>query len=919
MIRMILSSSSDAAKSYFSESLAKADYYINDQELKGSFHGKLANRIGLSQEATKDQFFALCDNKNPITQEQLTMRTYENRRIGYDINFHCPKSVSIIHAFSKDNHVMDIFQSSVRDTMNEIEKAAGTRVRKDGKMDDRKTGELAWTEFIHQTARPTENHAPDPHLHAHCFVFNATWDDVENEYKAGQFGDIKRDMPFYQARFHKVLSDKLIDAGYEIRRTKSSFEIVGIPQHAIDQFSKRTNEIGQIAQEKGITDAKELDKLGAMTRGKKASGMSMDQLRDNWRTQIKESEAVLEPGFESNPQIRHANPSKLKEKEQTLTAEVSVNHAINHGFERASVMPTSRILAESYRHAIGDNRTTIADIDTALQEKNSLIHLKEAGRDMITTHFVIDEEREMVYLAKEGLGNAEPIYLRKPTLTSLKGKQKAAVEDVLTNANRVSIIRGVAGSGKTYLLKEAVARIESKGKKVTLIAPSAQASRGVLREDGFHKADTVAKFLGDTKMKQSIQNQVLWVDEAGLLGTKDMLSLLKVTKEQNARLVLMGDTRQHSSVVRGDALRILNTVGGIQTSEVNQIKRQEDIHYREAVRDLARGQVRTGFEKLYMMGSITEIDNLNPNVELVQDYVKAIENKRTALVVSPTHAQGEKVTNDIRKALQQKKIISKRERKLERLENTNLTESQKADIRNFRKGQAVQFSQNIGQFKKGSLWMVEETKDGIQYLKNSKGHTAGIPHQKARYFDVFEKKPIQLSKGDHVIITKNSQDQFKHRLNNGDFLIVDSLSNDNKLTLVNPKSKQSYTMDHDFGHLKHGYVVTSHASQGKTVDEVFISQPASTFPATDAKQFYVSVSRGRKAAHIYTDDKEELLKHASDMGDRKSALELVRQNGITDDHTFERTAEMIKEKSKEPEIHRGKDKTLDDIFYEPER
>src|SRR5690606_34565586 len=100
-------------------------------------------------------------------------------------------------------------------------------------------------------------------------VFNATWDDVEKEFKAGQFGDIKRDMPYYQARFHKMLSDKLVESGYQIKRTKGSFEIVGVPKQVIDHFSKRTNEIGQIAAEKGITDAKELDGLGARTRSKK--------------------------------------------------------------------------------------------------------------------------------------------------------------------------------------------------------------------------------------------------------------------------------------------------------------------------------------------------------------------------------------------------------------------------------------------------------------------------------------------------------------------------------------------------------------------------------------------------------------------------------------------------------------------------
>ncbi|MEZ4901802.1 MAG: relaxase domain-containing protein [Spirosomataceae bacterium] len=99
-------------------------------------------------------------------------------------------------------------------------------------------------------------------------MFNATWDETERQIKAVQFRDIKRDMPYYQARFHKRLSDQLMALGYEIRRMEKSFEVEGVPQRVIDLFSKRTDEIGRVAQEKGITDAKELSELGARTRAK---------------------------------------------------------------------------------------------------------------------------------------------------------------------------------------------------------------------------------------------------------------------------------------------------------------------------------------------------------------------------------------------------------------------------------------------------------------------------------------------------------------------------------------------------------------------------------------------------------------------------------------------------------------------------
>jgi ATP-dependent exoDNAse (exonuclease V) alpha subunit len=71
-------------------------------------------------------------------------------------------------------------------------------------------------------------------------------------------------------------------------------------------------------------------------------------------------------------------------------------------------------------------------------------------------------------------------------------------------------------------------------------------------------------------------------------------------------------------------------------------------------------------------------------------------------------------------------------------------------------------------------------------------------------------------------------------------------------------------------------VVTSHASQGKTVDRVIIGQSADSMRAASHEQFYVSVSRGRERATIYTDDKKALLEAVSRSDDRVAATELAR-------------------------------------------
>ncbi|GAA3913604.1 hypothetical protein GCM10022209_02660 [Chitinophaga oryziterrae] len=863
---MVQSTAPDQAKAYFADSLSQADYFINDQELAGRFAGKLAARIGLNEKVSKEAFFAMCENKNPITGKNLTPYTKENRRVGYDINFHCPKSLSVIHALSKDDHILEAFEASVAETMHDIEADVQGRVRKDGIYQDRQTGELAWASFTHLTARPVDG-PPDPHLHAHCFVFNATWDDVEKQFKAGQFGQIKTDMPYYQSRFHKRLSDKLIDLGYGIRRTEKAFEIEGCPQKVIDLFSKRTDHIGRIAKEKGITDPEKLSELGARTRAKKQKGLSMAELKEAWRSQIAE---LGKDETEGEQPIRYA-PDRTALK---TSPDRCVNFAVDHAFERASVMAERRILETAYRQSLGDVSVTLDAVTENFNADGRIIRIQDRGRNVATTCEVLAEEKHMVDLARKGQGKLLPLYRDVPELTS-EGQQAAAITHMLTTTDRLTLVRGAAGAGKTTMLKEAVALMEKAGKHVTMVAPSASASRDNLRKEGFLNAETVDKLLLSPDMQAQLKGQVLICDEAGLLGTKKATALLALAEKHDCRVIYVGDTRQHNSTERGDALRILNTVGSIKTAEISKIYRQRNIHYRAAVEDLSKGDVKTAFEKLDGIEFIKTVDPMNPHARLTDDYVAALKKGKTALVVSPTHKQGDEVTEAIREKLRKAGMIGKKEIKAARLVNLNLTEAEKSDWRNFREGQLVQFNQHVKGAKRGSTWAVVSAEENKVTVRNSQGQSLTMPHDKAKAFDLFNKTEIGLSKGDKVRVTHLKFDEQNRRMDNGLLLDVVSVSKNGGIVLRNPVGKSTYLLDKEFGHLAHAHVVTSHYSQGKTVQEIFISQPAATFPATDAKQFYVSVSRGRDAAHIYTDDKEALLDHASRLGDRQSALELV--------------------------------------------
>src|SRR5262249_45640131 len=261
MIRIRQQDSAKAAKEYYS----KADYYSEGQEIVGSWGGKGASRLGLQGTVDKFSFERLCDNLDPQTGKSVTVRPRSERRVGYDFTYSVPKSVSLLYAMSGDQGIMDAFRGAVDETMREMEAEMKTRVRKKGQDTDRTTGNMVWAEFIHTTSRPVDG-IPDPQLHAHLFVFNTTWDEQEERWKAGQFRELNRDAPYFEAAFRVRLANRLQDLGFGVERKRDDFEIAGIPAELLKRFSRRTALIEKLAKEKGISDPDRKAELGAETR-----------------------------------------------------------------------------------------------------------------------------------------------------------------------------------------------------------------------------------------------------------------------------------------------------------------------------------------------------------------------------------------------------------------------------------------------------------------------------------------------------------------------------------------------------------------------------------------------------------------------------------------------------------------------------
>ena len=856
MLRVIASRN---AKEYFAESLKREDYYSEGQEVSGDWNGIAAERLGLSGAVTTAAFESLCDNKIPGTDERLTQRNKSNRTVGYDFNFHCPKSVSVAYEFTQDERILGAFKMSVNQTMREIESEIKTRVRKQGANENRTTGNMVWAEFVHFTARPV-NGIPDPHLHAHCYTFNTTWDDEEKKWKAGQFRDLKGDAPYFEAAFHARFSRQLAELGYRIERTAKGWELAGMPQRVLDEFSKRTEQVEQKAKELGITSAKGKDGLAALTRERKQKQFTKPELRELWNTRISAQERA---GIQNILRNQVSSAPKISEMK-------AMDFAMQHCYERASIVTDKELLRHALRFGMGD-------VDVA-QTKRQLLRdelIKETvdGRQWLTTKDVLAEEKRLIDFVADGKGKFKPFGLGKYQFQNqkLSDEQRNAVRHVLQSTERVTAIRGGAGTGKTTMMKEAVAAIESGGAKVFTFAPSAEASRGVLRsEAGFANAETVEALLQNEKLQAQVRGQVIWIDEAGLLSVRTLARVADLAETENCRIILSGDTAQHRAVERGDALRLLEQHANLQAAELTQIRRQKADAHKAVVADLRAGNLVNAFKRLDRLGMLREMDADQRHEALATDYTAAVSEGKSALVISPTHAEGERVTREIRAKLKAARKLAADEYEFIQLKNLQWTEAQRGDARNYQAGQVVQFHQNLAGFRRGERVTVKSHDASGVMVGRQNGGTASLPLDMAAHFQVYESRQIVLAAGDWIRITQNGFAKEKQRLNNGDLKQVKGFTKDGDIKLEN-----GWVVSKDYGNLTHGYCLTSYSSQSKGLDCVFVAESSESFRAADREQFYVSASRFKEALKIYTDDKRQLLEAVRKSSHRPSATDLV--------------------------------------------
>jgi conjugative relaxase-like TrwC/TraI family protein len=850
MLRYHTSKSAHGVKTYFDT----ADYYAKGSETIGCWYGKLAAELGLHGQVTREAFHQMCDNINPKTGKSLTPRTKENRRVGDDMVFSLLKDVGayiMLLPPEERDAMLAVVGKRAYEVMGVIEADVQTRVRKNGAFENRPGYGLAVAGFLHTTARPVRGKPPDPHPHWHMFAFNATKDPEECRIKAADMANIYRDKAFYEALFFSLVAQDFRGLNRPIeRRPNGKWGMAGLASLG-DTFSKRRDEVNEEARLLNITDPGRKSMLAATTRAKKDRTMTPEQLRNEWYDQLTD---------EQRDGLTAVQLGKLAQAPE-VTVEEAVAFAVEHCFDQYSVVPERELLRVALQHGLGC--VTLEQIAAELPRHG--VFIKELdGRRMATTDALQAEEDDMARFAADGRFTVDPVGVdsaldrQLDDGKSLSDEQWRVVTGLLESEDKVSVVEGPAGSGKSSLLGKLREGMKLKGHDVTWLGTTAKAAE-VLEKDGFD-AHTVARFLVD----QDMQNAAVAAgghvvcDEASMLGHKDARKLFSLAQQLKLRLTFVGDPRQHGAVPRGAFLHVLKAYGGITPFRVTKIIRQENPRYREAAQLFSEGKTAEGFDALDELGWVRERDEADIARNVAADYMQAIGDGDSCVVVSPTHAEANAITDAIRAALRIAGKIGpvKDERQFTRLVQVNLSEAERKQAYTYQHGDVLVFHQNAKGYQKGDRITVADP--------------ASAPVELADRFGVYRPEKIALAPGDKIAFI-GSVKAFggKATYRNGMPASVEGFTDSGNIRLADGR-----VIAANAAMFRHGYVSTSFAAQGSTAKRAIVAMSQRSLPAVNQESMYVPATRARQWVRIYTDNKAAVRKAAQISSRKLAALDL---------------------------------------------
>ena len=556
---------------YYSN-LGHEDYYSTGGEPVGRWIGRGAEKFGFGGQTVQktDLHFAF-QGYNPKYGDVIAKNAGEQHKAGYDMTFAAPKSVSILWATSDE-----LMRRAISFAMEmAVEKAiayaeqSGAFVQREGHAGVSKIPYLDGLTvacFEHSSSRNL-----DPHLHRHAVVCNLSPNGKRIDFDASRAREIG-------AVFRTEFAQELKKLNLSIERDRFSFCLSAVPIALEKELSSRRAEIEKMLDEKGLSGGRAAQMAVFATRQTKQE-VDRQTLFEHAR------EVAHRHGF--NPALCHGKTSLTWNSEKFLRTT----------FDHASTLTETRLrtaMLESVQ-GVSDSKSGMEKL-AEMETSGELIRLQgPGGRTRYTS-------REMYQLEKDLIDRAVTLSkdawhtLSRDTLVvvctkkSMTKEQKRALEHITSN-NRLALVRGIAGAGKSYMLSGAREVWECEGVRVLGCAPSSHAAKN-LQESANIPSMTIHKllFLIEFGQLQLDGKTCIVMDEAGMAGSRIMSRLVEEVENTGAKLVLIGDATQLQPVDAGAAMRSLQTKVGCQ--ELVEIRRQFNETDRQIVRRLADGKTQ---------------------------------------------------------------------------------------------------------------------------------------------------------------------------------------------------------------------------------------------------------------------------------------------------------------------------------------
>jgi conjugative relaxase-like TrwC/TraI family protein len=596
-VRTIYAQSARAAADYYTRYLTEAP-----GEIPGTWSGKQAAGLGLAGDVAADDLLAILKGRDPrsetplgraLADRQLANGSIVKAVAGFDATFSAPKSLSVLWALTRDARLLEAHDVAVNAALAHIERyGSTTRVRVEGgrRLHPESQG------LTIATFRQTTSREDDPQIHTHCII-SAKVQTEEGRWLALDGRYIKKHQRVMGGLYQSVLRNELAHrfgiAWSDIE--KGQAEMSAMPDDLLTIFSKRSDQIDEALAAKidDFVDRQGRDpnqwELGAIkreaavdTRAHK-SGNGVPDLTTRWDREAADigwTALDLVDAFEA----QRIDPTK-RPPAISVDSLIDALSTAGSSWNRAQVVGALTDLARPDPTLSGDEwaarieawadavaaRCVELDPDPTnaprrASDGRSLWH--EPISPHITTEAILAEEELISSWALDAQAD-EP----RPSLTVAAGHLDVLQADVaaaVAGNDRLVLVVGPAGAGKTTTLRAAVDDLNAAGRPVFGVAPSAKAARVLERETGV-ASDTLAKLLhewqrGDRPPLDRYRlpaGTTVIVDEAGMVGTASLASLTRLATEHDWRVALVGDHRQLQAVGRGGMFHELCATGRV--------------------------------------------------------------------------------------------------------------------------------------------------------------------------------------------------------------------------------------------------------------------------------------------------------------------------------------------------------------------